>query len=377
MEHARLAGDDDRVADLLARNARTFYAEGRNETVSEWFTWLERSGVLQRHRELAVIGALARALGGDYGGAERLSLFAFDDPNGRPREESDLGPLSLMVRSYLAPRGVDQALKDADAAYDVLRHDGEWAHVALGALAMATVATDGLVAAETLWADAQWRGESIGGRPLASVARGMRAAAAIRQGDWDAASGDIDDTIAEIEENGLSTDITSCLAFVGAARIAVHVGDLDKGRSLVATAAAIKPRLTAAFPVYSVLVLHEEARAYVELGDIAGARQVLRAASDMLALRPRLGTLVDEHEDLKKRLASLPAGKVGPSSLTGAELRLLPYLVTHLTYPEIGERLYVSKHTVKTQAMSIYRKLSVSSRSDAVEKARAIGLIST
>jgi LuxR family maltose regulon positive regulatory protein len=68
---------------------------------------------------------------------------------------------------------------------------------------------------------------------------------------------------------------------------------------------------------------------------------------------------------------------VGPSSLTGAELRLLPFLVTHLTYPEIGERLYVSKHTVKTQAMSIYRKLSVSSRSEAVAKARDIGLIST
>jgi LuxR family maltose regulon positive regulatory protein len=50
--------------------------------------------------------------------------------------------------------------------------------------------------------------------------------------------------------------------------------------------------------------------------------------------------------------------------------------VTHLSYPEIGERLYVSRHTVKTQAMSIYRKLGVSSRDGAVQKAREIGLIS-
>jgi LuxR family maltose regulon positive regulatory protein len=50
--------------------------------------------------------------------------------------------------------------------------------------------------------------------------------------------------------------------------------------------------------------------------------------------------------------------------------------VTHLTYPEIGDRLYVSRHTVKTQAMSIYRKLGVSSRAEAVSKAREVGLIS-
>jgi LuxR family maltose regulon positive regulatory protein len=86
--------------------------------------------------------------------------------------------------------------------------------------------------------------------------------------------------------------------------------------------------------------------------------------------------LTDQYQKLRDRLSDLPAGEVGPSSLTAAELRLLPLLVTHLTYPEIGERLYVSRHTVKTQAMSIYRKLGVSSRSGAVEKARSVGLIS-
>jgi hypothetical protein len=39
-------------------------------------------------------------------------------------------------------------------------------------------------------------------------------------------------------------------------------------------------------------------------------------------------------------------------SLSGAELRLLPYLATHLTYPEIGQRLYISRHTVKAEATS-------------------------
>jgi ATP/maltotriose-dependent transcriptional regulator MalT len=62
------------------------------------------------------------------------------------------------------------------------------------------------------------------------------------------------------------------------------------------------------------------------------------------------------------------------STLTTAELRLLPLAATHLTLAEIGQRLYVSKHTVKTQAISIYRKLGASSRSQVVQRLQEIGL---
>ena len=55
-------------------------------------------------------------------------------------------------------------------------------------------------------------------------------------------------------------------------------------------------------------------------------------------------------------------------SLTGAELRLLPYLATHLTFPEIGDRLFISRNTAKTEAVSVYRKLGVSSRSEAIAR---------
>ena len=54
---------------------------------------------------------------------------------------------------------------------------------------------------------------------------------------------------------------------------------------------------------------------------------------------------------------------------------MLPYLATHLTFREIAERLFLSRHTVKSHAMAIYRKLSVTSRNDAVERAGALGLL--
>ena len=65
----------------------------------------------------------------------------------------------------------------------------------------------------------------------------------------------------------------------------------------------------------------------------------------------------------------------GGPPLTPAELRLLPYLQTHLTFKQIGERLFVSRNTVSSEVGSIYRKLGVSSRSDAVQQATTVGLL--
>jgi len=72
--------------------------------------------------------------------------------------------------------------------------------------------------------------------------------------------------------------------------------------------------------------------------------------------------------DQKSSAAVLPG-------LSGAELRLLPLLATHLTYPEIGVELFLSTNTIKSQAVSIYRKLGVSSRSQAVLRLRKLGLL--
>jgi LuxR family maltose regulon positive regulatory protein len=95
-----------------------------------------------------------------------------------------------------------------------------------------------------------------------------------------------------------------------------------------------------------------------------------------MELRPDLGTLVVELRELGDHVeaSSGPTG-AWAMSLTGAELRLLPYLATHLTFPEIATRLFISRNTVKTEAVSIYRKLSASSRSEAIERAIEVGLL--
>jgi LuxR family maltose regulon positive regulatory protein len=86
--------------------------------------------------------------------------------------------------------------------------------------------------------------------------------------------------------------------------------------------------------------------------------------------------LVVEARALRARLSAehAPAAS-GASSLTAAELRVLPMLATHLSFPEIGAEMFLSPHTVKSQAMSIYRKLGAASRNQAVTRSRELGLL--
>jgi LuxR family transcriptional regulator, maltose regulon positive regulatory protein len=102
---------------------------------------------------------------------------------------------------------------------------------------------------------------------------------------------------------------------------------------------------------------------------------VLGQARDVLRARRDLGDLPGQVEELWSSLDQARRASPGAASLTTAELRLLPLLATHLTFREIGERLYVSQNTVKTQAVSVYRKLAVSSRSQAVQRMRELGLL--
>jgi ATP/maltotriose-dependent transcriptional regulator MalT len=91
--------------------------------------------------------------------------------------------------------------------------------------------------------------------------------------------------------------------------------------------------------------------------------------------RPDLGTLQRQAAQVASTLTTAGRNAPGVSSLTAAELHLLPLLTTHLTFREIADRLYLSQHTVKSHAMAVYRKLGVTSRGAAVDRARSIGLL--
>ncbi|HSL59525.1 MAG TPA: LuxR C-terminal-related transcriptional regulator [Acidimicrobiales bacterium] len=130
-------------------------------------------------------------------------------------------------------------------------------------------------------------------------------------------------------------------------------------------------------------------------GSIAGERRLVAAlrrgadagwVSPFVLLPAALDDIVgriplDElHPDLHRVRGAVdrspaPHLAVSLAPLTTRERSLLELLPTHLTYAQIGERMYLSVNTVKSNLKSVYRKLAVSSRAEAVEVAREAGLV--
>jgi LuxR family maltose regulon positive regulatory protein len=119
----------------------------------------------------------------------------------------------------------------------------------------------------------------------------------------------------------------------------------------------------------------ELAWSLVTLRDAEAAEELLAEVRDLLGRVPGLTMLAEAADDLEHEIGEIPKPDgVHQAQLTPAELRLLPLLASHLSFPEIAEQLFVSRNTIKTQALSIYRKLGVSSRSEAVAEAQRLGL---
>ncbi len=84
----------------------------------------------------------------------------------------------------------------------------------------------------------------------------------------------------------------------------------------------------------------------------------MREVDDLLKRRPDLGTLAADAGALRAQLANERGSSLlGASALTAAELRLLPLLSTHLSFPEIAGEMFLSRTMIKSQALSIYRRL--------------------
>ena len=131
--------------------------------------------------------------------------------------------------------------------------------------------------------------------------------------------------------------------------------------------------------VHAVLgaqVRFELVRERLGRADSAGARLLVREIDQLLRRVPALGLLTDQAVEVHAQVEAITTlnGDAGPL-LTEAELCVLPLLETHLKLGEIAERRFVSRATVKTQAISIYRKLNARSRSEAMERASEMGLI--
>jgi LuxR family transcriptional regulator, maltose regulon positive regulatory protein len=375
LAHAQAVGDTDGVARLILELAQPVWASGRVDTVTHWMEWIEDHRVVAQYPALAVHGALIFALLGRAGDADRWAAAAEAAPRtGTLADGSTMEALYAYLTALLARDGAEQMRVDARTAWRGLAPSSPYRATMLFTEGVSYLLEDEPDRADPILADAVDAADAAGAAPLTAVLLAERGMVAAARDDWDAVESFDDRAMTIMAEGRYDEYWTSALVYAWAARVALRRGDIAAGRQCLGRSARLRPLLTYALPVVSLQSLLELARAYISLADTGGARAVLRQAADITQRRPRLGVLPADVERLRRQLDTMTGEAIGASSLTTAELRLLPLLPTHLSFREIGERLYLSRHTVKAQAISIYRKLGVSSRTEAIERMELLGL---
>jgi LuxR family maltose regulon positive regulatory protein len=293
------------------------------------------------------------------------------DPKAQP-EDPAAEAWAVFARALLCRDGVKQMRADADEAVrrfttEHIVQAGPW--ICQGLARAASGDPDG---ADEAFADAVSVGEQADTDEALGAALSERSLMAAARNRWDRAEILADQARAVVRRSGIEQPV-ACVAL---ARAALHRGDFPAVRQQLVAAQRLRPELTYAYPVLAVQVRIELTRVHLALADLVGARTLMHETDELLRRRPRLGTLVDEADALRDRIANeRGSGALGVSALTTAELRLLPLLSTHLSFPEIAAELFVSHNTIKSQILSIYRKLHASSRTMAVGRARELGLL--
>lgn len=375
IDHAQAAGDYDRVARLILELQQPVWASGRVETVLRWMEWLRDIPSAEHYGAIAAHGSLIFALLGQPSEAERWAGAAERaSPGGVLPDGSTMEATLAYLRAILCRKGVGEMRRDARIAWEGLSPASPYRATMLYTEGVSYLLEGDPAPAEPILARALDLATHSGSLPLAGVILAEQCGVAAERNDWPEVT-TLAQRAATIVETGHFGDYwTSALVYAWASRAAAYGGDVARARFYLGRASRLRPLLTYALPVVSVQALLEMTRCYMTLADPGGAAAVLAQVHDILQQRPDLGVLPELAGQLQASLATVNARAVGASSLTAAELRLLPLLATHLSYQEIGEQLFVSKNTVKTQAYSAYRKLLVSSRSEAVVRTRELGL---
>lgn len=178
-----------------------------------------------------------------------------------------------------------------------------------------------------------------------------------------------------IRRHHLDRLATGALCMTAQALVLAMLGDKSTASTTLATARRLSGLLGDVAPWFAVAGRLVQARTAILLGDGATARQLITEAKTHMTPELSASSAADSLAAAESALAQMTALGGPTSALTTAELRILQFLPSHLTLKQISEHLFVSLSTVKTHVLSIYRKLGVRSRAEAVTRARVLGLV--
>ena len=378
MEYTIAAGDVDMAAALVGKLGVRAYRQGKTAAVQRWLRWLEDRGETEGHPMVAVLAGLLSTATGRAAEAERwadvVDRWQYGEASGPDDPAAEAW--AALLRAVLCQHGVKQMRADADEAARLFAAESVPEPAAALMQGVARVLSGDLDGGDASLGDAASVAEVTGAPGVAAVALCERSLVAMARGEWGRAQVLAGRARTVLRQAGIEEYYATPLVCAVHARIALHRGDSSTARQELVSAQHLRPLLTCAQPHFAVQARIELARAHLALSDPAGAWTLMREVDELLRCRPDLGNLVGEAETFRARLSEEHGpGVPGISALTAAELRVLPMLPSHLSFPQIAAEMFLSPHTVKSEAISIYRKLGVSSRAQAVARSRELGLL--
>ncbi|MGL6224879.1 MAG: LuxR C-terminal-related transcriptional regulator [Steroidobacteraceae bacterium] len=372
--HAQAVDDVDRVASLLVAFGVREYARGRAAELRSWFEWLEQHRDFPK--ESAVVGAWLHLLDGRAEAAKLWAEYAEAAPLSAPMPDGS--PCEGWLFTLRAAVAVDIDVMKASSrrALETLSFNSPWRPTALSILGCAEMWSGELEASDANLTKASEIGLSLGANAAAATALAARAELEMRRENWLRAHSLVNESVAIVERCKLANYVTSSLTFSMAGYCAARQGDratATKYLDLAQTALAgsgLGPGLLGLQCRLSLIRVH------LALGETGTAFTALKDVERLARDGANLGSITTDIESLATRLSSLNDEAPHEHRITAAEMRLLPLLASAYSLREIADQLFLSTHTVKSHAASIYRKLGVSSRAHAVERASALGLVS-
>jgi LuxR family maltose regulon positive regulatory protein len=375
VEHA-LATDDDAYVDSVVWSlAVPYLGGGLDDTVRSWLDAYPHAVKCGRPT-LAVVSAWHALIVGDTASVRVWTdiIASFDADLVLP-DASSVPAAAALLRALLALDGIATMLSDVELAREGHAPTSPmWSMVlilqgyALRLLGRDAEAARILHEAVALGLLVNVSGSCHGRAGLARLAAAS--------GDWDRCGALVDENLAVMEEHGFDTRPAMAGPYALAGLVYARRGDRVAAERFSKQAAFLVGMLVDLGPWMVVETCLDLARTALLLGDPVHARALLDEARHKEQYAADSPVLLARMAELETTLdaQAMPLG-LHASAMTPAELRVLRYLPTHLTFGAIADELFVSRNTVKTQAIAIYRKLGVSSRDAAVAEARRLQLL--
>jgi LuxR family transcriptional regulator, maltose regulon positive regulatory protein len=373
IDHAIDAGALDRAGELLWQGYPEYSSRGRQASITRWLDRIGSDGIAS-DPYLSLVAAYDGISRGDSGQADHWAAIAHGLSAGMkpsPARNELLAAL-LLLKATIGRGGVEAMVEDAAAAAEGFVEASPWL-VMCSWLEGVGMHLQGRTDGARVRLGEGARRAAVVAPTVQALCLAQLALIAIEDHDWQAAEVLSVQARAQLERSGVDGYSVMALGVAVAALVSAHTGQLDRALSDLRRALKLLDHLEDFIPWYVIEARVVLARTALRLDDAPLASRQLEHARRHLRHLADCKLLEEWIDETANAIETVSAS--GVTDLTPAELRVLQYMPSHLSFSEIAAAIFVSANTVKTQAQGVYRKLGVSSRGEAVNEAQRLGLV--